>query len=67
MCECITRVNDAMKPRNARLLLGFTLPAGEEFPLIQTEAIEKKRGFKAPTMFPTFCPFCGVKYEKAPT
>ncbi|MHC1549427.1 hypothetical protein [Phyllobacterium sp. K27] len=55
-----------MKPRNTKLSLTITFGSTlDAFPSIGTEQIEKGRGKqKAVAMLPSFCPFCGEKYEK---
>lgn len=63
-CTCIEDVNAKLAQRNTRLSLAlvFSDPVGERL-MITTEVIEKKRGAKACVMFPSFCPFCGEKYQ----
>lgn len=64
-CNCINAVDEKLAERNTRLstLLVLSDPP-EEFPYIATEQIERGRGTpKAVTMFPTFCPFCGIRYR----
>jgi hypothetical protein len=67
MCECVTRIDQLLKPHNTKLALTITFGAKcEAYPTIQTEQVEKGRGkAKAQAMLPTFCPFCGDKYEAA--
>lgn len=63
-CECEETVNTALKSRNARLSVAFSMD-GTTSLMVATEQIEKGRGkAKAPFMVPTFCPFCGVKITK---
>ena len=64
-CDCIEKLDEQLAERNTRLstLLVFSKPGGV-FPYIATEQIERGRGKpKAVTMFPTYCPFCGVRYR----
>lgn len=66
-CNCITTVNDLLKPRNTRLAttIVFKQPAYEAV-TITTEQIETGRGKgKAVAMLPTFCPFCAASYREA--
>jgi hypothetical protein len=66
MCECIERVNEALKERNTKLALTFTF--GKEaaaYPTIMTEIVVKVRGQRPATMLPSFCPFCGTRYHAA--
>lgn len=62
-CNCIDVVDAQLAERNTRLVQAFTLRPFASHLMIATEIVEKKRGARAVGMFPTFCPFCGVKYE----
>ena len=65
-CDCIKSIDEKLAPRNTRLALTITLTKNlDAFPTIATEQIDKGRGRpKAVSMIPSFCPFCGVKYER---
>lgn len=65
-CDCITMINEKLVSRNTRLALTITLTKDlDAYPTIATEQIDKGRGRpKAVSMIPSFCPFCGVKYER---
>lgn len=67
-CNCIETVNAKLAERNTRLTEAIVFGgARSKMPtiMLQTEVIEKKRGAKPTSMFLTFCPFCGEKYEAA--
>lgn len=60
-CNCIDIVNEKLATRNTRLVQAMCFDGTAPL-MIETEQIEKGRGkAKACGMFPTFCPFCGVK------
>lgn len=62
MCDCRKRMNEKLKPLNARLAFGFTFGEGHmdlSPPIIQTEKLTP-RGKRSPTVLATFCPFCGA-------
>lgn len=65
-CSCIADVDAMLAERNTRIMLPIMLGADQTSrPMIVTEQIEKGRGKKkAVGMFATFCPFCGVKYQR---
>lgn len=65
-CDCITRLNEKLRPHNTRLALTIGFGGIGTVPSIGTEQIEKGRGQPpAVAMLPTFCPFCGTKYDDA--
>lgn len=65
ICKCIEEANTLLAERNSRLVTGVSFKTGLEYPLLQTEVIEKKRGARAVTMIPAYCPFCGKKLPLA--
>lgn len=68
-CECHDTVDAMLPPRNTRLARAIIF-GGSKAPgiMLETEQVEKGRGkAKASTMFPSFCPFCGVRYDAEPT
>lgn len=66
MCNCISTIDEALKPHNTKLALTITFGGKcEAYPTIQTEQVEKGRGKpKAKAMLPSFCCFCGEAYAR---
>ena len=77
-CDCITQVNEALKPHGARLALSFRLTEemveqdGKQLRSLQfarvrcqvaLERIDAKSRKRLPGMMASFCPFCGVALQ----
>ena len=64
MCNCIEQVNKALAERNTVLcegtLINFKTGARRQTLMIETEKITKSRQSTV-SVYPSFCPFCGVK------
>lgn len=65
-CDCEKEMNLELAKHNSRLSYALTMDGGA-YLMIDTEIIEKKRGAKVMLVFPSYCPFCGVKYERKAT
>ncbi len=68
MCNCVEDVNEKLKSRNTRLsqAMVFGGTKGDAL-MLETEQVETGRGkAKAVSMFLSYCPFCGEKYEDRP-
>lgn len=78
-CECITQMNEALKPHGARLTLAFQLTEemverdGKTLRSIQfappraqvaLEWIESKSRKRLPALQASYCPFCGTVYPE---
>jgi len=65
MCDCIAKVNALLAEHNTMLLEPiFVSPDMPTRLFVETVQIKSGRGLKkACSMFASFCPFCGEKYE----
>ena len=65
MCSCIEEMNRLMaeKGSNTKLCITFNGMTGQGYPTIQTEKANKKRRERPALAIPSYCPFCGGKYE----
>jgi hypothetical protein len=61
MCDCIKTVGEDLKAYNAGLVVNMIGPPRA---IVETYVLKPKRGFRAPKMFASFCPFCGEKYQE---
>jgi hypothetical protein len=66
MCDCASNMNEMLVEKNTRLACAFRIVRGHlvAIPtLLSTEKINRYGPQKLPLVVPTFCPFCGVKYD----
>lgn len=65
-CECRQRVDEQLAASNARIKQVIMLSSCEMPIPIATEQIDSGRGKpKAPMLFASHCPFCGVSLKGA--
>jgi hypothetical protein len=69
-CDCIETFGEKLREHNTRLCLTFGIPRdGSPMyhrPTIQVEKIETRKRVGPVIALPSFCPFCGERYEPAP-
>lgn len=71
ICNCVEEVDAKLAAEGFNTRLGHTLhmvrrgKLGEmvSLPMLTTMVVEKKRGARAKLVIPSFCPFCGKKYD----
>jgi len=68
-CECIKTVNEKLLAADTNTKISLPIfmrfdgkPAIDKVMLV-VEKADKNSRKKPSALFPTFCPFCGVKYE----
>jgi hypothetical protein len=64
LCDCIDKVNKSLQEEFEGVYVRNTtnIYTGYRKPIIAAERRHGK-GKKAPPLIPSFCPFCGIKYE----
>ena len=68
-CDCIETFGAKLREHNTRLCvtIGFPRDGSPAFvlPTVKTEKIEPRKRVGPVIALPTFCPFCGERYEPA--
>lgn len=70
MCNCIEKVNATLlEQKNAELVVSISLfnpkpPPMVALQVVRTDTYKPAKGF---TLWATYCPFCGEKYEPEAT
>jgi hypothetical protein len=64
MCNCVKRLNEALAPKNGRIVMAMQIT--ENLNLlsrlcIATEKLDKSKRKPVPTLVANYCPFCGEK------
>lgn len=58
-CDCITATNRDLAEYNCAIVTNLLGPSRA---FVETYVLKAKRGFRAPKLQASYCPFCGVKY-----
>jgi hypothetical protein len=65
-CNCIEEMDAKLAELNTRLVTTFSFPVDAPSytrPRLATEKIETRKRVGPALALPSFCPFCGVRYE----
>lgn len=69
-CNCVADFNRKLAEHNTRIIetIGIPRDGGPMFtrPMIRTEKIETRKRVGPAIAVPTYCPFCGVRYDVEP-
>jgi hypothetical protein len=67
--KCLSEMDALLADRNTRMIHSISLGVdgpGFTRPVLETEKIDPRKKGRHARVVPTFCPFCGVRYEPAP-
>lgn len=68
MCKCLSKVQEQLVERNAAVtvetLINFkTGKMRPSNPSVRLHKLDNRKRSRLPTMFCSYCPFCGKKYR----
>ncbi len=71
MCECISRVNEGLKPKGLQLATAFIFSkdlshAGVCLPVAVEKKSKADRKTRVPIILAPYCPFCGERQHHVP-
>lgn len=61
MCDCITRIDEQLVAKNAKLPIAINFTTGKCDLIFRLDKIETKKKLGASFIVPTYCPFCAEK------
>lgn len=68
-CDCVSEMNAKLAEHNTKIIETFGFPRDGSpvytRPKIDVEKIETRKRLGPALAVPTFCPFCGERYETA--
>ncbi|WP_185961598.1 hypothetical protein [Telmatospirillum sp. J64-1] len=57
-------MNKLLAEHNGQIVETMNLRTGQGYPVIKVEKVNSRSRKSPPLAIPTFCPFCGTKYER---
>jgi predicted HNH restriction endonuclease len=65
MCNCIEKINQKLddEDTNTRVHIALSLSGQDDTIIVSTSKKDPKVRKKPVNILPTYCPFCGVKYN----
>ena len=66
MCKCIDEINEQLKQqnRNTQVKQAFGMKGTIPNAMVSTEKADTNKREKSASIFASYCPFCGQKYDE---